>query len=174
MPPSVVLFVRLCSGGKIVSYLLQLLPFSFPELRSFWSASGIDSDADQRIKGLGTRMVICWQITTGNPNSVGVRWTLNFRSECMEINKIRPKFHFLTKIEIKMTYLVVLFCFFYCLFASRAIWKPFYWSLRSWAVLTIRKMWRLGTLKPTITARSFINPIKIVQTHQNCRQRICR
>ena len=48
MPLSVVLFVRLCSGGKIVSYLLQLLPFSFPELRSFWSASGIDSDADQK------------------------------------------------------------------------------------------------------------------------------
>ena len=31
----------------------------------------------------------------------------------MEINKIRPKFHFLTKIEIKMTYLVVLFFFFF-------------------------------------------------------------
>ena len=29
----------------------------------------------------------------------------------MKINKIRPKFHFLTKIEIKMTYLVFLFCF---------------------------------------------------------------
>ena len=39
-------------------------------------------------------------------------------------NKIRPKFHFLTKIEIKMTHLVVLFCLLQSL-ASRAIWKPF-------------------------------------------------
>ena len=31
----------------------------------------------------------------------------------MKINKIRPKFHFLTKIEIKMTYLVFLFLFFF-------------------------------------------------------------
>ena len=38
----------------------------------------------------------------------------------MKINKIRPKFHFLTKIEIQMTHLVFLFCF-YCLFASRAV-----------------------------------------------------
>ena len=30
----------------------------------------------------------------------------------MKINKIRPKFHFLTKIEIKMVYLVFLFSFF--------------------------------------------------------------
>ena len=29
----------------------------------------------------------------------------------MKINKIRPKFHFLTNIEIKMTYLVFLSCF---------------------------------------------------------------
>ena len=43
----------------------------------------------------------------------------------MKINKIRPKFHFLTKIETKMTFLVFLFYFTSCLFASRAIWKPF-------------------------------------------------
>ena len=41
----------------------------------------------------------------------------------MKINKIRPKFHFSTKIETKMTYLVFVFCY-YCLFVSRAIWKP--------------------------------------------------
>ena len=29
----------------------------------------------------------------------------------MKINKIRPKFHFLTKIEIKKTHLVFLFCY---------------------------------------------------------------
>ena len=40
--------------------------------------------------------------------------SLDFESVrgCMKINKIRPKFHFLTKIEIKMTYLVFLFSFF--------------------------------------------------------------
>ena len=34
-----------------------------------------------------------------------------FIRECMKINKIRPKFHFLKKIEIKMTYLVFVFCY---------------------------------------------------------------
>ena len=37
-----------------------------------------------------------------------------FIREYMKINKIRPKFHFLTKIEIKMTYLVFV-GFFYLL-----------------------------------------------------------
>ena len=49
-------------------------------------------------------------LITGGPNYVGVRWTLNLE-ECMKINKIRPKFHFLTKIEMKMTSYLV-FCFF--------------------------------------------------------------
>ena len=34
-----------------------------------------------------------------------------FIRECKKLNKIHPKFHFLTKIEIKMTYLVFSFCF---------------------------------------------------------------
>ena len=34
--------------------------------------------------------------------------------QCIKINKIRPKFHFLTKIEIKVTYLII--SFFLCLF----------------------------------------------------------
>ena len=67
--------------------------------------------------------------------------------------KIRPKFYYSTKIEIKMTYLVFVFCY-YCLFASRAIWKPFYRRLIFWVVLTVRKMGRLGTLKLTVPARS--------------------
>ena len=39
--------------------------------------------------------------------------TLNFIRECMKMNKIYPNFHFffLTKIEIKMTHLVFLFCY---------------------------------------------------------------
>ena len=53
-------------------------------------------------------------------------FALNIR-EC--INKIRPKLHFLSKIEIKMTHLVVFFVI-YCLFASRATWKPFDRRLR--------------------------------------------
>ena len=57
----------------------------------------------------------------------------------MKINKIRLKFHFLTKIEIKMTYLVFFFLVFYCLFASRAIWKPFYRRLRYLVVAEVYK-----------------------------------
>ena len=70
-----------------------------------------------------------------------------------KINKIRPKFYYSTKIEIKMTYLVFVFRY-YCLFASRAIWKPFYRCLIFWVVLTVRKMGRLGTLKLTVPARN--------------------
>ena len=47
----------------------------------------------------------------GGPDSVGIRsLDFKFMRECMKINKIRHKFHFLTKIEIKMTYLVFLSC----------------------------------------------------------------
>ena len=62
-----------------------------------------------------------------------------FVRECMKINKIRLKFHFLTKIEIKMTYLVFFFLVFYCFFASRAIWKPFYRRLRYLVVAEVYK-----------------------------------
>lgn len=72
-----------------------------------------------------------------------------FIRECMKINKIRPKFHFWTKIEIKGLTLCLCFVI-YCLFAARAIWKPFYRRLRFWVVLTLRKIERLGTLKPTV------------------------
>ena len=37
--------------------------------------------------------------------------------------KIRPKFHFLTKIERKKTQLVFVLLFTACLIASRAIWN---------------------------------------------------
>ena len=57
----------------------------------------------------------------------------------MKINKIRLKFHFLTKIEIKMTYLVFFFLVFYCLFSSRAIWKLFYRRLRYLVVAEVYK-----------------------------------
>ena len=70
------------------------------------------------------------------PKLCGSSLDFEFIRECLKINKIRPKFQFWTKIEIKMTYLVVVF---YCLFASRAIWKPFYRRLRFWVVLTVRK-----------------------------------
>ena len=42
-----------------------------------------------------------------------------FIRECMKINKISPKHHFLTKIAIKMTYLVFLFCFVFFLLSLR-------------------------------------------------------
>ena len=38
---------------------------------------------------------------TGNPNSVGVHWDFEFIREWRKINRICPKFHFLTKTEIK-------------------------------------------------------------------------
>ena len=44
----------------------------------------------------------------------------------MKINKIGPKFHFLTKIEIKMTYLVFLFLFlFFFFFTVSTPLEPF-------------------------------------------------
>ena len=48
----------------------------------------------------------------GGPKSVGVR-SLDFKfiRECIKIKKIHRKFHFLTKMEIKMTYLVFSSCF---------------------------------------------------------------
>ena len=44
------------------------------------------------------------------PKLCGSSLDFEFIRECMKINKIRPKFLFLTKLEIKMTYLVFLFC----------------------------------------------------------------
>ena len=87
------------------------------------------------------------------PQKSGSSLDFEFLRECTKINKIRPKFYYSTKIEIKMTYLVFVFCY-YCLFASRAIWKPFYRRLIFWVVLTVRKMGRLGTLKLTVPAPS--------------------
>ena len=107
--------------------------------------------------------------TSGSPNSVEVCWDFEYIRECMKINKIRSKFHFFKRIEIKMTPCVFVL-FFYGLFTSWAIWKQFYGRLRFWVVLTIRNKGRLGTLKPNVPARSSINPIKMVQTRQNCRQ----
>ena len=50
------------------------------------------------------------------PKLCGISLDFKFIRECMKINKIRPKFYFLTKIEILMTYLV--FLFYYLLSAS--------------------------------------------------------
>ena len=58
------------------------------------------------------------------PRLRGRSLDFGFRRESMKINKIRPKFHFLTKIEIKMSRLVFLFVV-YCFLAFIAIWKPF-------------------------------------------------
>ena len=41
----------------------------------------------------------------------------------MKINKIRPKFHFLTEIEIKMTYLVFLFSLLFFFLLSLRLWS---------------------------------------------------
>ena len=67
----------------------------------------------------------------------------------------------------------VLFFFSVSSLISIAIWRSFYWYLRFWVVLTRRnKGRRLWSVKLTVPARSSINPLKMVQTHRNCRQRI--
>ena len=45
------------------------------------------------------------------PKLCGSSLDFEFIKKCIKINKIRPKSHFLTKIEIQMTRLVFLFCF---------------------------------------------------------------
>ena len=62
----------------------------------------------------------CILLEHRRPKLYGSSLDFEFIRKCMKINKIRPKFHFLAKIEIQMTHLVFFF-FFYCLFASRAV-----------------------------------------------------
>ena len=50
-------------------------------------------------------------IKTQTAQLCGSSLDFEFIRECMKINKIRPKFHFLTKVEIKMTYVVYVFCY---------------------------------------------------------------
>ena len=45
------------------------------------------------------------------PKLRGSSLDFEFIRECMEINKVRLKFQFWTKIEMKMTYLVFVFCY---------------------------------------------------------------
>ena len=53
-----------------------------------------------------------YSVILRRPKLCGSSLDFEFIRACMKISKIRPKFHFLTKIEIKMTYwLVFLFCF---------------------------------------------------------------
>ena len=49
------------------------------------------------------------------PKLCGSSLVFEFTRECMKINKIRPKCHFSTKIEIRMTYLEFRFCNLLCL-----------------------------------------------------------
>ena len=96
-----------------------------------------------------------------------------FTRECVKINKMRPKFHFLTRIQILMTHLVVLFCYWQLSLCFKNHLEA---VLSTFKILscTNNQMGRLVSLKPTVPTRSFINPIKIVLTLRNCRERICR
>ena len=70
---------------------------------------------------------------------------------------------------------VFVFCFCFFFFPVFLLLGPLaslFIDLRFWVVLT-RSKGRLGSLKPIVPARSSINPIEMVQTRQNCRQRIC-
>ena len=54
----------------------------------------------------------CILLEHRRPKLCGSSLDFEFIRKCINLNKIRPTFHFLTKIEIKMTYwLVFLFCF---------------------------------------------------------------
>ena len=117
----------------------------------FTSSSSERGTPNSRVKKLRAKWLL--SLLHRQPQKSGSSLDFEFLRECTKINKIRPKFYYSTKIEIKMTYLVFVFCY-YCLFASRAIWKPFYRRLIFWVVLTVRKMGRLGTLKLTVPARS--------------------
>ena len=58
--------------------------------------------------------------TSGSPNSVEVCWDFEYIRECMKIKKIRSKFHFFKKIEIKMTP-----CVFVLFFTVSSLLEPF-------------------------------------------------
>ena len=69
-------------------------------------------------------------VSTGSPASLD----FEFIRECMEINKIRPKFHFLTQnIEKQMTHLVFLFS----VFTVSFLLEPFGSRLIEFSVLKI-------------------------------------
>ena len=51
----------------------------------------------------------CILLEHRQPKLCGSSLDFEFIRKCMKINKIRPKFHFLAKIEIQMTHLVFLF-----------------------------------------------------------------
>ena len=117
----------------------------------FTSTSSERATPNSRVKKLRAKWLL--GLLHRQPQKSGSSLDFEFLRECTKINKIRPKFYYSTKIQIKMTYLVFVFCY-YCLFASRAIWKPFYRRLIFWVVLTVRKMGRLWTQKLTVPARS--------------------
>ena len=51
------------------------------------------------------------EINHRQPKLYGCSLDFEFLRECMKINKIRPKLHFSTKVEIKMTCLVFVSCY---------------------------------------------------------------
>ena len=71
-------------------------------------------------------------ITTGNPDSMGVSWNLNFIGE----------FNFLKRFEIKMTYLRFQSCFCYCMFNLEPF-RSCLVSLRFRVVLIMRNIVRI-------------------------------
>ena len=58
----------------------------------------------------------CILLEHRRPKLCGSSLGFEFIRKCIKMNKIRPKFDFLTKIEIQMTHLVFLFC---CLLSLR-------------------------------------------------------
>ena len=79
------------------------------------------------------------------PKLCGSSLGFEFIRECMKINKIRPKFHFSTKNRNKND----LPCVCVLLFTVSSPLEPFgsrafYWRLRFWVVLTVKRNGKAG------------------------------
>ena len=101
------------------------------------------------------------------PRLCGSWLDFEFIRECMKINKIRPKFHFLTRLAIKMTHLVVLFCYLKLSLCFQSHLEAVFLTFKILSC-TDNKMGTLASLKRTVPTRSSINPLKIVLPLQNC------
>ena len=84
-------------------------------------------------------------LSTGSPAS-GSSLDFEFIRECMKINKIRPKFHFLTQKSDSNDSPCVFVFSIYSFFPFRAIWKPFnrLFSTQNRKFLFFVKKWNLG------------------------------
>ena len=93
-----------------------------------------------------------------------------------QLGELQEKFHFFYKNRNRNdSPSVFVFVFFFPVFLLLGPLASLFIVLRFWVfwVVLTRSKEKLGSLNPIVPARSSINPIEMVQTRQNCRQRIC-